>query len=175
MPLDPPDLSNYPGSTYDCTLSGAPIRDIISLDRLTAHAGFFPDSFEQFLGELGTPATKRKQIVARIVQLMRNHSYTMFKTYWKLLRDTAPSRSGETGASVGQETICTDCEDFSGPSPRPVLVEGAARQGLEMEPRKAHAGPPSDMDDGQVGNVVCTDEEGASQDGRPVGSLFAPP
>jgi len=58
---------------------------------------------------------------------------------------------------------------------RPVLVEGAARQGLEMEPRKAHAGPPSDMDDGQVGNVVCTDEEGACQGGRSVGSLFAPP
>ena len=77
---------NYPGATFDSSTKSTPFRDIIKWDRLAAHVGFFPDSFDTFLGFMGIPVSKQREIILRLNRIMKDHSYNIFKIFWKLQR-----------------------------------------------------------------------------------------
>ena len=74
----------YIGSVHDSPLlNKSPIKDIIQWDRKIAHMGYMPDTFKDFLNIMGIPKAKTTQTENNICNIMKKHTYQMFKTYWR--------------------------------------------------------------------------------------------
>jgi hypothetical protein len=78
------------------TLFGVtPFKYVIQWDRLAAHMGMFPDTFQTFIQELGEQATKKTQTRKTIANTIREQTHRMFKLYWKLDRESKQTKMGE--------------------------------------------------------------------------------
>ena len=77
----------YPGAVFDLNVQGTPFLDVLKWDHMAACVGFLPDSFNVFLHCLGVSLSNCSRINRQLVQILRSHTYRIFKTYWKMHRD----------------------------------------------------------------------------------------
>ena len=80
--------TTYHGAPHDTThINQTPFKDITNWNRMSAHVGHLPDTFDKFLRELGIPTRQVKSTTTDVEQTMKAHSIKMFKIYWKAMRD----------------------------------------------------------------------------------------
>jgi len=80
--------TTYHGAPHDTThhINQTPFKDIINWNRMSAHVGHLPDTFDKLLQELGIPTRQLKSTTADVEQAMKAHTIKMFKMYWKAVR-----------------------------------------------------------------------------------------
>jgi hypothetical protein len=82
-----PSRNQYVGAIQDGKHIGAsPFSDIIGWDRVATHLGLLPDSFRLFLSDVGIPYSQLSTVHDSFINIMREHSYKLFKLYWSLQR-----------------------------------------------------------------------------------------
>jgi len=80
--------TTYHGAPHDTThINQTPFKDITDWNRMSAHVGHLPDTFDKFLRELGIPMRQVKSTTTDVEQAMKAHTMKMFKMYWKAVRD----------------------------------------------------------------------------------------
>jgi hypothetical protein len=83
-----PSRTHYVGAIQDNSRIGlSPFKDVIEWDRIAAHVGILPDSFRLFLHDVGIPQAQLPTVHNSIVDIMRGHSFNIFKLYWSLQRE----------------------------------------------------------------------------------------
>ena len=88
------DFSAYPGAVFYLNVQGTPFLDVLKWDHMAACVGFLPDSFNVFLHCLGVSLSNCSRINRQLVQILRSHTYRIFKTYWKMHRDILTATRG---------------------------------------------------------------------------------
>jgi hypothetical protein len=80
--------TTYHGAPHDTThINQTPFKDNTNWNRMSAHVGHLPDTFDKFLRELGVPTRQVKSTTTYVEQAMKAHTVKMFKMYWKAVRD----------------------------------------------------------------------------------------
>jgi len=77
--------TTYHGAPHDTThINQTPFKDITNWNRMSAHVGHLPDTFDKFLRELGVPTRQAKSTTTYVEQTMKAHTVKMFKCTGKL-------------------------------------------------------------------------------------------
>ena len=85
---DHTENTTYHGALHDTThINQTPFKDITEWNRMSAHVGHLPESFDKLLRELGIPALLVKPTTKYVEQAMKAHTVKMFKMYWKATKD----------------------------------------------------------------------------------------
>ena len=96
---------SYEGATHDTpNMNINPIQDIIQWDREAAMLGYLPDTFKSFLTIIGIPKHKHKTTTETITRLLRDHTYTIFKKYWKVTKESTQIEETDTVPNTKQPT-----------------------------------------------------------------------
>ena len=96
---------NYEGATHDTlNININPIQDILQWDREIAMLGYLPDTFKSVLTIMGIPMHKHKTTVKTITRILRDHTYTIFKKYWKATKESTLAEETDTNLNMKQPT-----------------------------------------------------------------------
>ena len=80
--------TTYHGAPHDTThIKQTPFKDITNWNRMSAHVGHLPDTFDKFYRELGIPTRQVKSTTTDVEQAMKAHTIKMFRMYWKAVTE----------------------------------------------------------------------------------------
>ena len=88
IPSSPPCIDLYSGAPQDNTyMQKTPFRDITYWPRCLSKLGLLPDTFPEFLRDIGFTVKRATELKNLIPSLLKTHTLHVFSLYWKRLSE----------------------------------------------------------------------------------------
>ena len=147
------DGNTYHGAPHNTThINQTPFKDITNWNRMSAHVGHLPDTFDKFLRELGIPTRQVKSTITYVELTMKDHTIKMFKIYWKAVRDGCdhPNKPEEREDKDNDSEISEDSDNPTSPAQQ---LAWLARSDTDSSETDNTTSDESDLESNEEDNV----------------------